>query len=101
MKKLIATILLSLPLAALADMMVIKNQQGGYIALFKDACPAEHDKATPLYLAIATTDSSVTSGCWLYKDQKVFVVWFTENGIVESEYAAQNFEYIASNKKDV
>ena len=99
MKKFLATILLSLPLASLADMMVIRNQDNGVIALFKDVCPVEHDKANPLFLALATTKDDYTPGCWVYKDQKVFVIWFTATGIVESEYPAQNFEYVASDKK--
>jgi hypothetical protein len=99
MKKFLATILLSLPLASLADMMVIRNQDNGVIALFKDACPIEHDKLKPLFLALATSKDNYVPGCWFYRDQKVFVVWFTEKGTVESEYSAQNFEYVGSDKK--
>jgi hypothetical protein len=99
MKKLFAALLLSFPLAASANMMVMKNQKGGVIALVKDVCPVEHDKTTPLYVAIAATDTEKVPGCWYYKDQKVFVFWFTDKGVVESEYPAQNFEYVSSEKK--
>lgn len=99
MKKFLATILLSLPLASLADMMVIRNKDNGVIALFKDPCPIEHDKSKPLFLALATSKDDYVPGCWFFRDQKVFVVWFTSTGIIESEYLAQNFEYVGSDKK--
>jgi hypothetical protein len=95
MKKLIATILLSLPLVALANMMVMKNQQGEHIVLSKDECPIEHDKTLPMYMALATTPTVNVPGCWFFKDMLVHVFWFQlGQEPVKYEYPVERFEFV-------
>jgi hypothetical protein len=101
MKKFLATILLSLPLAAWADMMVMQNQQDGYIILSKDECPIEHDKTLPLYMALATTPTVNVPGCWFFKDMLVHIIWLQQGqDPVKYEYPAENFKFVPSEKKN-
>jgi len=100
MKKLIAAFLLSFPLVASANMMVIKNQQGGIIALSKDACPLEEKFEKPLFIAVATTENNTIPGCWYFEDMTVHIFWFQEEKQpVKYEYPAIDFEFVPSEKK--
>jgi hypothetical protein len=101
MRKIIATILLSLPLVAWADMMVLQNQQGGYIVLSKDECPIEHDKTVPMYMALATTPSTVVPGCWFFKDMLVHIIWIRQgHDPVKYQYPAEDFEFVPEKDKN-
>jgi hypothetical protein len=98
MKKFFAALLLSFPLVASANMMVLKNQQGGYIILSKDECPIEHDKTTPLYMALTTSDEVNIPGCWFFKNMKVHIFWLQEGqDPVKYEYPALDFEFVPGN----
>jgi len=100
MKKFLVTILLSLPLVASANMMVMKNKQGGFIALSKDTCPLEHDKTNPLYMALATSENVNVPGCWFFMDMTVHIFWFQEGKQPEKyEYPALEFEFVPSDEK--
>jgi len=100
MKKFLATILLSFPLVAWADMMVLKNQEGGFIALIKEICPFEHDRSNPMYIALATARDVNIPGCWYFEDMNVHIFWFTpQNNIVEHSYPASDFEFVPGNNR--
>jgi hypothetical protein len=100
MKKFLATILLSLPLAAWADMMVMQNQEGGFIALVKDECPIEHDKTIPMFMALASAKGMDIPGCWYFEDMNVHIFWFTpQNGILEYTYSALDFTFVPYEKE--
>ena len=101
MRKIIATILLSLPLVAWADMMVLEHQQGGHIVLVKDNCPIEYDKTLSMYMALATTPSTVVFGCWFFKDMLVHIIWIQQGqDPVKYEYPAEDFEFVPEKNKN-
>jgi hypothetical protein len=100
MKMLIAAILLSLSSVSFSNMMMMENQDGGFIILSKELCPIEHDKSTPLYMALATSETLQVPGCWFFQDMTVYVVWFQQDQPpFEAEYPALNFKFVSEDKK--
>lgn len=97
MKKLVAALLFSLASAACADMMVLQNQGGGFIALSKDACPLETEFEKPLFTALTTTETYTVPGCWYFEDMEVYVFWFPKDqDVVQAKYSATDFEFVPS-----
>lgn len=100
MKMLIAALLLSLPSISFANLMMIENQNGGFIILSKESCPFENDKSKPVYMALATTETLKVPGCWFFQNMTVHVVWFQQGQPpVEAEYPAINFKFVPEDTK--
>lgn len=100
MKMLIAALLLSLPSVSFANLMMMRNQNGGFIVLSKESCPVEHDKSNPLYMALTTSDTQQVPGCWFFQNMTVHVVWFQSGqSSVEAEYPAVDFKFVSEDTK--
>tara|TARA_R110000803_G_scaffold160245_1_gene224249 strand:+ start:200 stop:502 length:303 start_codon:yes stop_codon:yes gene_type:complete len=95
MKIVAATLLIlifSVSFAMKADeVLVTKNQSGGFISLTFDECPIPE-----LYgarVAVTTSSKEVVLGCWFVLDDKIIVIWFPEKSPpVKFEYEFFDFK---------
>ena len=76
MKGLLAVLLASISLTALADTWVMQNNGGGQIVLTDRACKG-HPKLMVVY---SYTNKGYWEGCWTVIDGNIHVVWMAPNG---------------------
>ena len=73
MKGLLAVLLASISLTALADSWAMPNKAGGEIVITTRECPKQKGLLRAYYYL---PDGRMQEGCWTVFDERVQVVWF-------------------------